>query len=99
MIDITETSDGLTFGVKAVPGSSRTRIAGQWQSLLKVTIAAAPEKGKANKELIKYFSKTLGISKSSISIVNGLHDPKKIVQVTNITKNELIVILKDLLVS
>ncbi len=97
MIDISEKKDGLTFGVKAVPGSSRTRIAGQWESLLKVTIAAAPENGKANKELVKYLAKLFGVSKSSVTLVGGLHDSRKVVQVANVAKVELLKILEDAL--
>lgn len=97
MIKITENNNGLTFGVKAVPGSSRTRIAGQWESLLKVTIAAAPENGKANKELIKYLARLSGVTKSDISIVTGRHDPKKVIQVRNMNKDDFVQILKEFL--
>ena len=38
---------------------------------LKVAIAAAPEKNKANKELIKFLSLTFNVAKSSLLIIQG----------------------------
>ncbi|MFC1616033.1 DUF167 domain-containing protein [Patescibacteria group bacterium] len=42
---------------------------------------AAPEKGKANAELIKFLSKNLGISKSQISIISGKTDQLKLIKI------------------
>jgi len=39
--------------------------------LLRVDINSPPVKGKANNAIIKLFSKTIGIPKSSISIIRG----------------------------
>ncbi len=43
----------------------------------KVNIKAPPEKGKANKEIIKFFSKLL---KKKINIVKGLKSREKIIK-------------------
>ena len=39
--------------------------------MLRVDINSPPVKGKANNAIIKLFSKTIGIPKSSISIIRG----------------------------
>ncbi|MBN1795039.1 MAG: DUF167 domain-containing protein, partial [Sedimentisphaerales bacterium] len=39
---------GITFTVKVVPGSSKTSLSGILDGMLKLKIAAPPEKGKAN---------------------------------------------------
>jgi uncharacterized protein YggU (UPF0235/DUF167 family) len=44
---------------------------------LKTNLNSAPEKGKANSELIKLLSKTLKISKSSFSVISGTTDRYK----------------------
>ena len=57
--------------VKVVPGSSRTEIAGAHGDMLKIRIAAPPEKGKANKALVQFLAKQLGIRKNAVSIESG----------------------------
>lgn len=78
-----QTKDGVSFTVKAVPGSSKTSIEGLIGDMLKVKLAAPPEKGKANKELISYLSKLLSIKKNDIKIVSGQSNPVKSVEVCN----------------
>ena len=38
---------------------------------LRISIISVPEKGKANKELIKFLSKELNVAKSNIEIISG----------------------------
>jgi len=54
------------------PGAKENRIK-NWldKNTIKVDIAAAPEKGKANKALIKLLSKHFKISPSQIEIIHG----------------------------
>ena len=96
-LTIKEDSQGCLLEIKVVPGSSRTNIAGMLGDSIKITVAAAPEKGKANKELIKYLAKTLDISKSSITIVTGEKEHHKLVRVYDLTAQEIQGKLADLL--
>lgn len=58
--------------VKVIPKASRTELAGYLpDGTWKVKIAAAPEKGKANRELIEFIAGHLGIAKSRVHIVSG----------------------------
>jgi uncharacterized protein (TIGR00251 family) len=57
--------------VKVVPGSSRTEIAGVYGDMLKIKVAAPPEKGKANKELLDFLAKQLGLRKNALHIESG----------------------------
>jgi uncharacterized protein (TIGR00251 family) len=58
--------------VKVVPKSSRNEIVGPMaDGTLKVKIAAAPEKGKANAELCAFLAKHYGVPKSAVTIVSG----------------------------
>ncbi|MCK5564676.1 MAG: YggU family protein [Planctomycetes bacterium] len=85
VLKINEIDGGVTFGVKVVPGSSRTSIAGTLDGALKVKISAAPEKGKANQSLIAFLAKTLGVNKRSISIESGQTNPHKIISVKGVS--------------
>jgi hypothetical protein len=66
-----EINNGILFEVKIIPKSSKNEIIGWEENRLKVKIKEIPEKGKANKELIGFLSKTLKIAKSNIKIVKG----------------------------
>jgi uncharacterized protein len=76
-LTITSDGDAICFMAKVIAGSSRTRITGLWQSMLKVNVASAAEKDKANKELIRHLADILDVSRSSITIISGQHDKRK----------------------
>jgi uncharacterized protein (TIGR00251 family) len=61
----------LIVAIKAVPGAARSGLAGLRDGCLLVRVAAPPEKGKANDELIACLAKSLGISKTAIELVAG----------------------------
>ena len=65
-----------TIALHLVPKASRNEIVGwvddgKGGKALKVRIAAAPEDGKANAELIKSLSKQWDIPKSALEILSG----------------------------
>ena len=76
---------GTLIDIKVVPGSSKTRIAGILGEAIKINVAAAPEKGKANKELVKYLAKLLNVPKSGIKIVAGEKDQRKVLSIAEIS--------------
>ena len=93
-LTIIESDDGVVFGAKIVPGSSRTCISGVLNGMLKVKISAPAEKGKANMCLIEFLAKQLGVKKKSISIISGQSNPIKQIQVIGVSSNELLEKLK-----
>lgn len=84
----------MEFHVKVVPGASKTRFAGLYDNMVKIRISAAPEKGKANKELIAFLAKQLGLKKNDIEILSGTTSPVKKIHITcnkqEMTKDKLI---------
>lgn len=88
-LKVTSKDGRLLFGVKVVPGSSRTEIAGLYGDSLKVRLSAAPEKGKANKALIKLLSEKLCITAGMITIDAGMTSQLKQVAVRNIDAKTL----------
>jgi uncharacterized protein (TIGR00251 family) len=57
--------------IKAVPGASKTEIAGLKDGRLRIRIAAAPEDGKANRELRTFLARVLGCSKGEVVLLRG----------------------------
>ncbi|NIP25026.1 MAG: hypothetical protein GWN67_12025 [Phycisphaerae bacterium] len=87
---VKEIGDGVIFTVKAVPGSSRTAVCGLLDEMVKIKVSAAPEKGKANKCLLDFLSKKLGVKRNAVKIVSGKGNPVKSVQVMGISVVQLL---------
>ncbi len=83
---VVKQSDGrVVFGVKVVAGSSRTAVCGLLDGMLKVKVAAAAEKGKANDCLIGFLAEELGVKKKAIEIVKGTTNPVKQLAVVGVS--------------
>jgi uncharacterized protein (TIGR00251 family) len=89
-LQIQEGRDGVVFTAKIVPGSSRTAVAGLLGGMVKVKVAAPPEKGKANQALVAFLADCLGVKKNDIAILSGQTNPVKQVQVTGISAQALV---------
>ncbi len=90
-LTIQESREGIVFAAKIMPGSSGpTRICGLLDRMLKIKVAAAPEKGKANECLRKFLAKKLGVRKNAVAILSGHTSPFKHVQVSGISADELL---------
>lgn len=65
--------------ITAKPNSPKTEIAGfdKAKQAIKVNVKAQPEKGKANAEIIKFFSK---LTKKKVEIVSGLTSKTKMLR-------------------
>ena len=61
----------LLLNVKAAPLSSKSEFAGIKDNALRVRIAAAPEDGRANSELIAFLAKFFGCAKNEIMLQSG----------------------------
>ena len=77
----------MKIALKVTPGARRNEILG-WEEdypqigrVLRVKIAAPPVEGKANKEIVAFMAKTLGISKSSVELLHGSTGRIKLIQV------------------
>lgn len=53
------------------PNSTATGVYGIYMNRIKIKLASAPEKGKANKELINFISDKVGVHKKNIKIIAG----------------------------
>lgn len=71
------------LAVKVIPGSHKTEFREMMaDKTYKIAIAAAPEKGKANTELIKFLAKEFKVLKSRLVIISGAGERTKLVKVT-----------------
>jgi uncharacterized protein (TIGR00251 family) len=89
-LKIEENNGGVVFGIKVIPGSSKTAVSGLLNGKLKVKVAAAPERGKANQDMVNLLAKQLGIKKKHINITSGQTSPVKFVKVSGISPEKLL---------
>jgi uncharacterized protein len=63
--------DGVSVKVRVIPKASRNEVVGQRGEYLCIKICAAPEKGQANAELLRFLGKTIGSPPSGLRIIRG----------------------------
>ena len=70
------------FRIKVIPNQPKTEVRGLMaDNTIKIALKSAPEKGKANKELVKFVSIELEIPKESIRISSGLTNRMKVLSI------------------
>ncbi|MEW5736993.1 MAG: DUF167 domain-containing protein [Thermodesulfobacteriota bacterium] len=70
-LDIKENKIGISFPVRVTPRASATRAEGLSENALKLRLTAPPVENAANRAVLEFFAKTLGIAKSNLSISAG----------------------------
>jgi uncharacterized protein YggU (UPF0235/DUF167 family) len=68
--------DGVTLYIRVTPNAGADRIDGpedrdDGTSVLRLRVAAVPDKGKANVATIALLAKALGVPRSAITLVSG----------------------------
>ncbi len=81
------TKAGLALTVRLTPKSSRAAIEGivdlaDGRRALKARVTAAPEKGKANAQLIKLIAKSAGVPASHLTLQSGETSRIKVVAIS-----------------
>ncbi|BCD60810.1 MULTISPECIES: DUF167 family protein [unclassified Nitratiruptor] len=69
--------DQVHLFIKAQPNASKNKIAGILGDSLKIAIKAPAVEGAANKELVKFLSKTFKVAKSDIVFASGETSKRK----------------------
>ncbi len=82
---IQPTCQGYVLLLHVVPGASKTEVAGLHGDRLKVKVAAPPEKGAANEELLAFLAKRLGLPKKSVRLTAGAQSRAKAVAIHDLS--------------
>lgn len=61
----------MIIRVHIQPGAKQNEIVGRYGDAVKIRLQAPPIEGRANKALIEFLAKKIGIPKSSIKITHG----------------------------
>lgn len=71
----------MKIAVRVIPRAKKTDFAGVYADGVKIKISAPPLDGKANEELVKFLSKKLSVSRSSVRVASGLTSRDKIIEI------------------
>jgi len=67
--------------LKVAPKSSRDRIVGWLGERLKLSVRAAPERGRANEAVVALLAESLALPRAAVRVVAGHGAPEKAVEV------------------
>ncbi len=70
--------EDLVVRVKAVPGASRTEIAGALGDHLKIRVHVPPEGGRANRAIAVLIAATCGVEAGRVVLVRGAAQSRKV---------------------
>ena len=79
----------IEISVRVHPNAAKNEVAGIINGVWQIRVAAPPVKGKANKELVAYLSRFLGVSKSQIGIIKGHTTRNKIIAIDGLTQEDI----------
>jgi uncharacterized protein (TIGR00251 family) len=79
---------GVRVRCRVQPSASKTAVLGTHDGALKISLAAPPVDGKANKALRAFIAKKLSISKSSVSLVSGEKSKNKTLVCVGVTPEQ-----------
>jgi uncharacterized protein (TIGR00251 family) len=86
-LPVAAVAGGVRVQIRLTPKAARDRIDGvaaeaSGGTVLKVSVTTVPEDGKANAALIKLLSKEWRLPKSTMEIVQGATDRRKVLHIT-----------------
>ena len=83
--------DAGRLHLRVYPNAGRNELNGFTDGVLRVKIAAPPVDGKANRELIIFLSRVLGVSRSALTIVKGQTGRNKVIAVNGLSHDDIMV--------
>ncbi|MBX9689730.1 MAG: DUF167 domain-containing protein [Candidatus Obscuribacterales bacterium] len=76
---IQKDKEGIRLSLHVQPGSAKTAFCGLHGGALKLKVAAIASDGAANKAVCAFVAETLGLPKTSVSILHGQSSRQKVI--------------------
>lgn len=96
-IELHPRTEGCVMVVKAQPAARQDRIIGIHHGILKISVTSVPDKGKANKAIVRILSEKLTVKRSQIEIVNGKKSAKKSILFRGFTCQQISALIQNCL--
>ena len=78
----------INLQVKVVPGASRDEVVGWLGEALKIRVQAPPERGKANKAVIRVLARLLDVPPRQVELVCGAGSANKVFAIDGCSMQE-----------
>lgn len=79
----------VKISLRVYPSAGRNEVVGFTDEVLWVKISAPPIRGKANRELITFLSRLLGVGRGSVNIIKGHTTRNKVVAIDGLSQEEV----------
>lgn len=76
-----ETREGVELLLLVQPRASRTRIVGEHEGRLKVSVASPPVDGAANEALLAFLCDALSVSRRALELAHGETGRRKLIRI------------------
>jgi len=81
--------DAVLLDIRVKPRAKRAGLLGRHGGALKVAVRAAPERGRANEELVQVLAEALDLPASAFELVTGATSQDKRLRVSGVTDEDL----------
>jgi uncharacterized protein YggU (UPF0235/DUF167 family) len=88
-IEITPSPEGSRLRLRVRPGARREGIEGERLGALKVSVAAPPERGRANDAVRRLLAASLDVPLSSIEVISGHGSRDKGIVIASLSPDEV----------
>lgn len=88
-LEIRETGAGCRIRVRVKPGAKQDVITAVHAGMLKMTVVAPPERGRANRAVARVLAGLLNLATSRVQVVGGLTSHDKTVECSGISAAEM----------
>lgn len=88
-VELQAAPGGVRLRVRVKPGARRERLVGAHGSALKLEVAAAPDRGRANEAVKRLLARALELPLAAIEITAGASSQDKSVMVVGVSTAEL----------
>lgn len=76
------------LALRVSPGARRTAVVGRYGGAWKIAVTAAPERGRANADVVRLLARTLGVPQARVILVKGSGTRDKVVEIEGISTEE-----------
>ncbi len=80
----------VKISLRVYPNAGSNEMVGFSDGILRVKVSAPPINGKANRELIAFLSRLLGVGRGSVNIIKGHTARNKVVAIDGFSRAEVI---------
>lgn len=79
----------MKLSIKVAPKAARNAINGWMGEVLKLSVTAVPEQGKANDAVIRLLAEALRVPRSAIQVLRGATGTQKLLQIEGLDELEV----------